>query len=44
MGKGDLVCVNNLMNMMGDFDTVLYKVRGNHIPAELGIGEKLAGF
>ena len=30
MGKGDLVCVNNLMNMMGDFDTVVYKVRDNH--------------
>ena len=24
--KDDLVCVNKLMNMMGDFDTVVYKV------------------
>ena len=30
MGKDDLVCVNNLMNMMGDFDTVVYKVCDNH--------------
>lgn len=29
-GKDDLVCVNNLMNMMGDFDTVVYKVCDNH--------------
>ena len=27
--KDDLVCVNKLMNMMGDFDTVVYKVLYN---------------
>jgi hypothetical protein len=39
--KDDLVCVNELMNMMGEFDKVEYKVTQNFVVSYLMLSMKI---